>query len=114
MVKNNRAQYYEVTGFSELLKNKKGKKVGLTAKRITMNISDRIYDEANELDSYMKMGYQNVLKTAMTIGLTKLYDHVSLHKIRDKKAVRMPSWPAHKRKLVDKQHAAHASNNASL
>ena len=43
------------------------------AKRITMNISERVYNEANELDSYLSMGYQNVLKTAMTIGLTELF-----------------------------------------
>jgi hypothetical protein len=46
-----------------------------------MNISEQIYKEANELDNYMSMGYQNVLKTAMTIGLTELYSQVASHKV---------------------------------
>jgi hypothetical protein len=49
-----------------------------------MNISERVYDEANELDGYLGMGYQNVLKTAMTLGLTDLYHQVSSHKIHGK------------------------------
>jgi hypothetical protein len=48
-----------------------------------------VYAEANELDSYLGMGYQNVLKTAITIGLTDLYDKVSSHKIH-KKQLAMP------------------------
>ena len=79
MGNENKATYYENSDFSELLH--KGRKVGKTLKRITLNISNQIYDEANELDTYMNMGYQNVLKTAMTIGLTQLYDQVSRHKI---------------------------------
>jgi hypothetical protein len=66
------------------MKIQKGRKNIPAAKRITMNISERIYDEANELDTYLSMGYQNVLKTAMTIGLTELYHQVSSHKIREK------------------------------
>ena len=81
MNENYRAKYYENTNFADLMKMQKGKKVGFAAKRITLNISDQIYTEANELDQYMRMGYQNVLKTAMTIGLTELYDHVSHHKM---------------------------------
>jgi len=63
------------------MKKQRSRKIGPVAKRITLNISDTIYNEANELDSYMRMGYQNVLKTAMTIGLTELYSQVSKHKI---------------------------------
>ncbi len=84
MVKVNRLQHFEDTDFSELMKIQKGRKIGGVAKRITINISDKIYDEANELDSYMQMGYQNVLKTAMTIGLTELYEQVSKHKVNRK------------------------------
>ena len=80
MNKNDREKYYEQNDFSDLIKIK-GKKIGGTPKRITLNISEKIYDEANELDSYMRMGYQNVLKTAMTIGLTELYNQVSNHKV---------------------------------
>ena len=84
MIKNSRANYYEGTDFTGVMKNKHGKRVSPNVKRITMNISERVYDEANELDAYLGMGYQNVLKTAMTIGLTDLYHQVSSHKISGK------------------------------
>jgi len=84
MIKNSRAKYYEETDFAGVMRNRHGKRVIPTVKRITMNISERVYDEANELDSYLGMGYQNVLKTAMTIGLTDLYHHISSHKIPGK------------------------------
>jgi hypothetical protein len=74
-------KFYEKTDFSTIMKKQRGRKIGPVAKRITLNISDTIYNEANELNSYMRMGYQNVLKTAMTIGLTELYSQVSKHKI---------------------------------
>jgi hypothetical protein len=74
-------KFYEKTDFSTIMKKQRSRKIGPVAKRITLNISDTIYNEANELDSYMRMGYQNVLKTAMTIGLTELYSQVSKHKI---------------------------------
>ena len=51
---------------------------------ITINISERVYSEANELDNYLNMGYQNVLKTAMAMGLTELYHQVSSHKMESK------------------------------
>jgi hypothetical protein len=87
MNNNEQAKYYEETDFSDLIQTN-GRKIGGAAKRITLNISEQIYDEANELDSYMRMGYQNVLKTAMTIGLTELYNQVSNHKICKKPADR--------------------------
>ena len=80
----NRAEYYENTDFSRLMQNRKGKKVVPTVKRITINITEQVYEEANELDSYLGMGYQNVLKTAMTLGLTELYHQVSSHKLAKK------------------------------
>ena len=70
-----------------------------------MNISDRIYDEANELDVYMKMGYQNVLKTAMTIGLTELYNQVSNHKIGNTSTTRLSSLKISKKMPARKQQA---------
>jgi len=84
MVNNSRAKYYEETDFSDVMRKKHGKRVAPLVKRITMNISERVYDEANELDGYLGMGYQNVLKTAMTLGLTDLYHQVSSHKIPGK------------------------------
>lgn len=79
-----RARHYEVTDFSGVMARTRGRKVTPVAKRITMNISERVYNEANELDSYFSMGYQNVLKTAMTIGLTELYHQVSAHRVEGK------------------------------
>ena len=104
MNKNDQIKYYENTDFSNLLKMK-GKKLEGTAKRITLNISEKIYDEANELDSYMRMGYQNVLKTAMTIGLTELYNQVSNHKISKTSTSRLPSLKISKKNLARKQQA---------
>jgi hypothetical protein len=82
MKKNNdRTQYYEQTDFSGLMASRKGRRLTPSVKRITINISDRIYKEANELDHYMSMGYQNVLKTAMTLGLSELFNQVASHKM---------------------------------
>jgi hypothetical protein len=81
MKKNNsRARYYEQTDFSGLMRSRKGRRLTPSVKRITINISERIYNEAKELDDYMTMGYQNVLKTAMTLGLSELYHQVASHK----------------------------------
>jgi hypothetical protein len=82
MVKDNQAHYYEQTDFSGHMRSSKARINGPKLKRITINISDQIYKEANELDGYMRMGYQNVLKTAMTIGLTELYHQLSNHKLQ--------------------------------
>ena len=81
MKNKSRTTYYEQTDFSDMMKAKKGRKLVPVVKRVTMNISERIYKEANELDSYMSMGYQNVLKTAMTLGLAELYGQIASHKI---------------------------------
>jgi|WetSurMetagenome_2_1015567.scaffolds.fasta_scaffold53621_2 hypothetical protein len=102
---NKKAKYYDTTDFSDLMRAKKGKKTGFPAKRITLNISDRIYDEANELDQYMRMGYQNVLKTAMTIGLTELFDHVSHHKMKIEKEPSLQSQLAHRKEPIRKKHS---------
>jgi hypothetical protein len=78
--KKDRAAYYEQTDFSSVMQKQKGRRLFPNVKRITLNISERIYQEAHELDSYMSMGYQNVLKTAMTLGLTELQHKVASHK----------------------------------
>ena len=102
MNRKSEIDYYEHTDFSDLIKKGKGAVKG-TTKRITMNISDTIYEEANELDSYMQMGYQNVLKTAMTIGITELYNQVSKHNVNaTKKAGRTPSRRSRSARLVQK------------
>ncbi len=81
MIKNkSRTAYYERTDFSDTMKTQKARRLDSAVKRITINISERIYKEANELDTYMSMGYQNVLKTAMTLGLSELYSQVASHK----------------------------------
>jgi hypothetical protein len=72
------AKYYEETDFSELMSSRKSCKVVRPAnKRITLNISQDIYSEAHVLDEFMNMGYQNVLKAAMTLGLEQLNKTIS-------------------------------------
>ena len=67
------AKYYEDTDFSSLLKKGDLKIIrGETIKRITMNISEKSYEDANEIDGYMNLGYQNVLKVAIALGLSDL------------------------------------------
>ena len=67
-------KYYEETDFSSELLGAAGRRVvGASVKRITMNISEEIYGEAKSLDRFMNMGYQNVLKAAMAIGLSQLH-----------------------------------------
>jgi len=102
---NKTENYYEQTDFSSLLKTGKGRKIGINPKRITLNISEKIYDEANELDSYMKMGYQNVLKTAMTLGLTELFQNISKHTVNKKNPASMPSWHGKTSSVARKNHA---------
>jgi hypothetical protein len=56
------------------MKTSDRKKVfGVKNRRVTMNISEQAFIEANELDKFMNMGYQNVLKTAITIGLNDIH-----------------------------------------
>jgi hypothetical protein len=66
-------KYYEETDFSDLLENSSTKRVVRPKnKRITINISENIFQRAHALDETMHMGYQNVLKAAMTLGLDQL------------------------------------------
>jgi hypothetical protein len=67
------AKYYEETDFSSLIKREDVKIIrGESIKRITMNISDKSYEDANEIDGYINLGYQNVLKVAIALGLNDL------------------------------------------
>ena len=79
--KNADASYYEKSDFSSLMRNSKKKKyLSANTKRVTMNISELAYDEAHEIDKYMNMGYQNVLKTAIMLGLNDLFDQMTQKK----------------------------------
>jgi hypothetical protein len=40
--------------------------------RVTLNLSPAIRNRAESLDAYLSMGYQNVLKTAMLLGIKEL------------------------------------------
>ena len=74
---NVETSYYEKSDFSSLMRDSKKKKyLSSKTKRVTMNISELAYDEAHEIDKYMNMGYQNVLKTAIMLGLNDLFDQM--------------------------------------
>jgi len=69
--------YYEKSDFSSLIKKSKKKKYVIAkTKRVTMNISEIVYDDAHKLDKYMNMGYQNVLKAAILLGLNDLFSQI--------------------------------------
>jgi hypothetical protein len=77
--KATKAAYYEKNGFSTLIHDSKGKIFSpAITKRITMNISELAYQEAHVLDKWMNMGYQNVLKTAIILGLNDLFNQINL------------------------------------
>lgn len=78
MENNISAEYYDDTDFSDIMKTSKDKKkiFGVNKKRITMNISEEVYIDANKLDKFMNMGYQNVLKTAIALGLSDLHQAI--------------------------------------
>jgi hypothetical protein len=68
------ARYYENTDFSRHMKKSVRKKIfGVKNRRVTMNISEEAFINANELDKFINMGYQNVLKAAITIGLNDIH-----------------------------------------
>jgi len=80
----NMAEYYERKDFSgeweesaangSLIVNK----VTTPVKRVNMNISEDLYKMALDIDSTLSMGYQNVLKAALLLGLTELQKRRSL------------------------------------
>lgn len=67
-------EFYENSDFSGMMMENSDKKriVRGKTRRITMNISGKLYDDAHDLDKIMGMGYQNVLKTAIVLGLREL------------------------------------------
>jgi hypothetical protein len=68
------ARYYENSDFSGHMKTSDRKKIfGVKNRRVTMNISEQAFIDANELDKFINMGYQNVLKAAITIGLNDIH-----------------------------------------
>ena len=70
-------KYYEETDFSDLIKKTESKVIHkVKLKRITINISEEIFSKAHNLDIYMNMGYQNVLKTAIFLGLKDLSRYI--------------------------------------
>jgi hypothetical protein len=80
------ASYYDKTDLSGMMMqaDKKKKVYKAKTKRITMNITHEAYEDAHDLDRFMGMGYQNVLKTAMGMGLKDLHAIV----LREKKKKR--------------------------
>ena len=80
----NMADYYEQKDFSGEWEDaaKKGSlvvnKISAPVKRVNMNISEDLYKMALDIDSTLSMGYQNVLKTALLLGLTELQKRRSL------------------------------------
>ncbi len=80
------ASYYDKTDLSGIMmqSDKKKRVYKAKTKRITMNITQDAYEDAHDLDRFMGMGYQNVLKTAMVMGLKDLHAIVS----RDRKKKR--------------------------
>jgi hypothetical protein len=74
MSKKENTAYYENTDFSDYLKKNK-KKTTITKpkiKRVTINLSEPVCQSALLLDEYLNMGYQNVLKAALFVGLQQL------------------------------------------
>jgi len=80
------ASYYDKTDLSGIMmqSDKKKKVYKAKTKRITMNITHEAYEDAHDLDRFMCMGYQNVLKIAMVMGLKDLHAIV----LREKKKKR--------------------------
>jgi hypothetical protein len=64
--------YYDNTDFSEYMKKNKNKAKGYKLKRITINIPPDIYQTALQLNQEFGIGYQNLLKVAMRLGLNQL------------------------------------------
>jgi hypothetical protein len=80
------ASYYENNDLSGMMiqADKKKKVYKAKAKRITMNITHEAYEDAHDLDRFMGMGYQNVLKTAIVLGLKDLRAIVERDKKKNK------------------------------
>jgi hypothetical protein len=64
--------YYENTDFSEYMSKNRDKARAYKLKRITINIPPDIYETALQLNQEYGIGYQNLLKVAMRLGLNQL------------------------------------------
>lgn len=92
-------KYLEETDFGDLLKKSdKVRVIRPRNKRITINISENIFYRAQELDETMHMGYQNVLKAAMTLGLDQLR-RATMHKVNEEEAEYKSQIPRDKRQV---------------
>jgi hypothetical protein len=94
------ARYYEKTDFSRRMKKSARKKIfGVKNRRVTMNISEEAFIDANKLDKVMNMGYQNVLKAAISIGLNDIHRLVHAKK-KISRVSRKPARSAKYRKSL--------------
>lgn len=84
--------FYERSDLSDIMKQNAAKRKVYKGKpkRVTMNISDEAYREAHLLDRSIGMGYQNVLKTAIALGLRDLQRIVDKKKHKRKGATGHP------------------------
>ena len=80
--------YFEDTDFSDELDRqiKAGKAKIHIPKRVTMNISQETFKQAQELNTYMGTGYQNVLKMAMFLGMQQMAKQLRENKSTRKRA----------------------------
>jgi hypothetical protein len=62
------AKYYEDNDLSKMLQKKNVKKIA-TTRRVTMNISEEAYTQAQDLSKTIGTGYQHILKTAIFLGM---------------------------------------------
>jgi hypothetical protein len=78
MTKKIDAAYYENNDLSGMMlrANDRKRVTRKKTRRITMNITAEAFDDAHDLDRFMGMGYQNVLKTAIALGLRDLREIV--------------------------------------
>ena len=90
MKKNDKidVSYYENNDLSDMMRKADSKKkvYKVKTKRITMNITNDAYETAHDLDRFMGMGYQNVLKTAIVLGLKDLQAIINKDKKKNKSA----------------------------
>jgi hypothetical protein len=69
--------YYDATDFSGFMASSKGAKMERPkVHRVTMNIPEGVYQTAKGLDQRFAMGYQNVLKAAMVLGMKNLSQQI--------------------------------------
>lgn len=68
------AGYYENNDLSEMMKEteKRAKIYKARKRRVTMNLPNNSYHDAVDLDQHLGVGYQNVLKVAMYLGLQEM------------------------------------------